>query len=208
LEGPLPQTISGDPETIAALTGMEPLYSTPPLLAPEYPGSYRSQPLGQPVRTDQPVALLPDRPAWVERIEVSTLGQDAAGPVGPQPDGQAPWWEPAPEGAELPVAFRVLSGVRYSGGGHTVVISVAEPSPGALAEGPILGFEQVRLADGTTAWRNEDGSQPTPQIVSMMKDDTVVSVAGNLPRAEVEALAGQVVLQPASLRSPPPVDPR
>lgn len=206
LAGELPQTVSGDPESVAALTGTEPLHTTPPLLAPDYPGNYVRQPVGLRVQSDQPVALLTEGPAWVAVTEVSTSSRATIDPIGPQPAGLEPWWEP--DGDESPVAFRVLSGVRYSGGGHTIVLSIAEPSPGALAEGPFLGYDRIQLPDGTVAWRNEDSSQPTPNIVSMMKEGYVVSVASDLPHTDLESLADQVVLKPANLLMLGPVSPR
>jgi hypothetical protein len=138
------------------------------------------------VKTSGPVAYLADPPAEL----TESIGLFAPPRI--------PWMCPnAP-------AFAILACVRYEGDGHTLLVSTVEFSPAAkeaLARGEVrLGDESIILADGAPAWFSEHMGWPPPNWVAMQEGDLVICVAGDLPRAEIEALANQVVFDPGSLK--------
>jgi len=94
------------------------------------------------------------------------------------------------------VEFFVLASVRYSGSGHTVLVTTARPSPEAARESWVLGDETIRLADGSLAWVSTDKPGETPnRLVMVNEDDLIITVASDLPIETIQELASQIVVK-------------
>jgi len=167
-------------ESLAQIVG-------PPLIPPpDIPGYYAPLPAGvTEVTTTAPVAYLADPPAeMAESIAVHT--------------------SPHKSGSDTDVvAFAVRSSVRYLDGEHTVLVTTAQFSPAAkeayAQERIQLGTEAIHLIDGTPAWFVEQKGLLTPNWVVFQRDDYFITIASDLPAAEVKALASQVVFNAGDL---------
>ena len=161
-------------ESLAQIVG-------PPLIPPpDVPGYYTPLPAGAAQDTaTSPVAYLADPPAG--------MAGSTAVHISPHKSGMD---------ADV-VAFAVRSSVRYSDGEHTVLVTTAQFSPAAqeaYAQGRIqLGTESIHLTDGTPAWFVEQKGLPTPNWVVFQRDDYFITIASDLPAAEVKALASRIV---------------
>ena len=170
-------------ESLAQIVG-------PPLIPPpDVPGYYAPLPAGvTQVTAAGPVAYLADPPAEVaESIAVHT--------------------SPHKSGINMDIiAFAVRSSVRYSDGEHTVLVTTAQFSPAAqeaYAQGRIqLGTEAIHLTDGTSAWFVEQKGLLTPNWVVFQRDDYFITIASDLPAAEVKALASRIVFNAGDPDSP------
>ena len=152
----------------------------PPLLAPPDPVGYERQSSSDvPIVADdgRPVAQFSQPPAeFSESVEVYL------------PE-MKPWEDPEEE------AYAVLASVRYSGSGGTILVTTAQPSPGALRQIEAPGEQAIRLAGETDAWLSTDMGGDFPNRVLFIQDDLIVTVAGDLPPAELQELAEQVVIK-------------
>lgn len=126
------------------------LEAPPPLLAPPDPVGYErlSSDDAQIVADDgRPIVQFRQAPLeFAESVEVYL------------PE-MKPWEDPELE------AYAVLSSVRYSGSGHTILVTTARPSPGALRRAVAPGEQAIQLAGGSAAWLSKDGRcvpQPGP----------------------------------------------
>jgi len=163
-------------------SGLDAKFKTmgPPLIPPDSPNYYTPLPAGvTQVTAVGPVAYLAEPPAAVSQsigvhLSVASPSTDA-------------------------IAFAIRSSVRYLGGGHTILVTTAQFSPAAqeaYVQGRIqLGTEAFRLADGMPAWFIEQEGLPTPNWVIMPRDDYFITLASDLPAAEVKTLASKVVFQ-------------
>lgn len=121
-------------------------------------------------------------------------------------------WPPPPPGSpvsrvpgpELAVAIRSV--VRYRGGGHTVIVLLNEPSPGAIRTRElVLGQHTVRLPNGQDGWTSPDVSASAPYVrprsgpaheLAWVSGGYVVSLWSDLPEAQLIRLAGMTVVGP------------
>lgn len=92
------------------------------------------------------------------------------------------------------VSYTILASIRYTGNGHTVFVSTARPSPAAAQQSTLLGNQTVKLANGVTAWmRARKGN--TPSQIVWVRDDLIITVAGDLALDDLQALAADVVIK-------------
>lgn len=158
------------PETIS---GTVPI--VPPLAPPAGAAQYAVHAIGQRVvhPDGRTIAQLAPAPSWLSELASWTPQQRQASPGD--------------------IAYQFLSTVRYSGNGHTVVVSTVRPSTAAAAAQTLLGDHTVELADGSAAWVKEGLPGALPTRVATIRAGLIVAVAGDLPLAELVKLSGQVV---------------
>jgi hypothetical protein len=92
------------------------------------------------------------------------------------------------------MSFQVLASVRYGGGGHTVLVTTARPSA-AAAQMPVILGDTHKLADGSTAWTRTGMPGEMPNQVVFLRDDLIITVAGDLPISSLQELATRVVIR-------------
>lgn len=92
-------------------------------------------------------------------------------------------------------AYAVLASVRYSGSGHTVLVTTAQPSPGAMRREVVLGDQMIQLAGSTKAWLSTDMGGEFPNRILFSQDGLLVTVASDLPPATLQELAALVELK-------------
>jgi len=100
-----------------------------------------------------------------------------------------PWEDPELE------AYAVLSSVRYSGSGHTILVTTARPSPGALRRAVAPGEQAIQLAGGSAAWLSTKMGGAFPNRVLFIQDDLIVTVASDLSPERLQELAEQVEIR-------------
>ncbi len=151
----------------------------PPQLAPpKDAATYVNQPVGTVITAPdkRPVAQLAAPPA--------DIGQEMA------------VYFPATAATTDPatVSFQILASVRYRGDGHTVLVTTARPS-GAAAQTPVALGNPIKLADSSTAWSMTGVPSDTPNQVVFLRDDLIITVAGDLPIRSLQELAAQIVIK-------------
>lgn len=149
----------------------------PPLFPPPAESTYTPHPADQPIvsPTGNSVAQFKEMPAGLQAVAVHF-----------------------PTPSSLPAEdlyFTILASIRYTGDGRIVMVSTARPSPAAAQQPMLLGNSTINLADGSTAWVNENMPRETPTSVVTVKNDLIITVAGNLSTDELTNLAGQVVIR-------------
>jgi hypothetical protein len=92
-------------------------------------------------------------------------------------------------------AYAVLASVRYSGSGHTVLVTTAKPSPGAMRPEIVLGDQMITMAGGKEAWLSTDMGGEFPNRILFRQDGLLVTVASDLPSAKLQELAALVELR-------------
>jgi hypothetical protein len=150
----------------------------PPLLAPPDSVNYERQPSSDaPIVADdgRPIAQLRQSPVeFAEFVEVYL------------PE-MKPWEDPETE------AYAVLVSVRYVGSGGTVLVTTAQPSPGALRLMATPGEQAIQLGE-TEAWLSTDMGGDFPNRVLFIQEDLIVTVAGDMPSQKLQDLAEQVAI--------------
>lgn len=151
----------------------------PPLLAPPDSVNYERQAPGNaPIVADdgRPIAQLRQPPVeFAESVEVYLTEMK-------------PWENPEAE------AYAVLASVRYVGSGGTILVTTAQPSPGALRLMTAPGERAIQLGD-TEAWLSTDmGGDFLPNRVLFIQGNLIVTVAGDLPPEKLQELAEQVAV--------------
>ncbi|MBA3944355.1 MAG: hypothetical protein H0X37_07305 [Herpetosiphonaceae bacterium] len=91
-------------------------------------------------------------------------------------------------------AFTVLSSIRYTGSGHTVLVTTARPSAAAARETLSLGNKIVQLGDGSTAYALTKMSGSTPNQLAWVKGDLIITIASDLPIDTLKPLADTVII--------------
>jgi hypothetical protein len=100
-----------------------------------------------------------------------------------------------PADAAGEVAFRVLSSIRYTGSGHTVLVTTARPSAAALQETISLGNQTVRMSDGSTGYIGTGMPGNLSNQLAWVKDDLIITLASDLPIDNLKQLAASIILQ-------------
>ncbi len=151
----------------------------PPLLAPPGQAGYANQPAGEGIIAPdhRPVAQLLAPPA--------DLAQSLAVNF---PDGPS-------EASSATISYSILASVRYGGNGHTLLVTTARPSRAAAQQPTVLGNQTIKLRDGTTAWVTTGIPTDTPNQVVFLRDDLIITVAGDLPISSLAELAEQVIIE-------------
>jgi hypothetical protein len=144
----------------------------PPLLAPPDSVSYSPIPSGD--MLDRPIAWLRQVPSDINPEAEIHLPEIR------------PWEDPNRE------AYAVLSSLRYNGEGISVLVTLAEPSPGALQQINALGEEKVELPGIGIAWLSQDMGGDYPNRILFQHNNLIVTVAGNLPPDRLIELGQQV----------------
>lgn len=149
---------------------------TPPLVAPPGEG-YTSRQAGTPVKAPdgRPVAQLKDGPAHLSSVSVNFPEQRGV------PAGQ--------------IAYAMLAGIRYEGGGNLVLVLTMKPSPAAAQQPTTLGNQTVRLEDGSVAYVSTGMPGEAPNRIVQVRGDLIVVVSGNLPIDQLQTLMTQAVIQ-------------
>lgn len=101
-----------------------------------------------------------------------------------------------PQGDEL--RFVHLASVRYTIAGQQVLVTTHRPAPTVARRTLVLGRQTVQLVNGATAWLTMGLTPPYPggptNHVVLVWDDLLISVAGDLPADQLEALAAGVTI--------------
>jgi len=100
-----------------------------------------------------------------------------------------------PEQDATTVSYTILASVRYTGNGHTVLVTTARPSPAAAQETAVFGNKTVKLVDGSTAWVTTGIPGDIPNQVVLVKDNLIITVAGDLPLNDLQTLAGDIAIK-------------
>ncbi len=90
------------------------------------------------------------------------------------------------------VAYTILSSVRYKAGDATVLLTATRPTAAAAQRPNYLGNQTVRLADGSAAWTKTNSGAEFSNSVVMVKSGLIITIAGNLPIDQLNALATRV----------------
>lgn len=163
-----------NPETVKK----GPVIAPPPLIPP-------SQKNYANLQSDKAIAALDDRPVAQLAKPPASITQAIATNF---PDIR-------PEQDATTVSYAILASVRYTGNGHTVFVTTARPSPAAARETTVFGNQTVRLADGSTAWVSTGIPGDIPNQVVLVKDNLIITVAGDLPLDDLQTLAGDIVIK-------------
>lgn len=144
----------------------------PPLLAPPDSVSYSPIPSGD--IPNRPIARLRQVPTYINPEAEIHLPQIMS------------WEDPNQE------AYAVLSSLRYNGEELSVLVTLTEPSPGALQQINALGEEKVELPGIGIAWLSRDMGGDYPNRILFQQNNLIITVAGNLPPDRLIELAQQV----------------
>ncbi len=186
----LPRTISGSgamtvrsPETIVQ-RGDAPSLTVPSLI-PYDQSLFTPQPVAQPVVVPdgRPVAEFATLPSALQALAV---------------------YIPTILHASRPdeVAFVHLGSVRYTVSGHPIFVTTYRPSTAAASRILSLGNQTVHLRNGSVAWiktgLNPEGRGGATNDVVQMHNGLLITVASDLPVAQLQTMAADVVVQGAS----------
>ncbi len=93
------------------------------------------------------------------------------------------------------VAYSILASVKYIGEKFTILVTTSRPSPAASSQAVILGNQEIKLANGVTAWATIGAKGDFPNRVVFVQDNLIITVAGNMPISEIQKLAARVVVK-------------
>lgn len=94
------------------------------------------------------------------------------------------------------VSFLVFYTIRYELNDGTVYLSTSTPSPAALEKNLGFGGEVAHLENGLEVWLDANiDSDVTPNAVSFIDDDLIITLAGNVSLERLQELAAQVVIE-------------
>jgi hypothetical protein len=96
---------------------------------------------------------------------------------------------------EEDVGYVILANITYSGEKGTVAVSTSRPTLAASALPVALGDQEIKLSDGTTAWLTMQGSGDLPNRVVFVRDNIIITIAGNLSVDEILSLAEQIAIK-------------
>lgn len=186
--------VAGTATTASALIRVyrpEGLKGSAPIVAPVLPPDCAvpylpADPATTAQETGRALAYLPHPPAELnDSIEVGLL---------PTP----------PPFPATTLAMQTHAVVRYQGGGHTLLIALDEPSAALATQHDImLGDHTIQLADGRDAWISYQPNQRLGNMVAWVSEGYIVIAASDLPLKAVTALAGQVIVTPATASGVP-----
>ncbi len=97
--------------------------------------------------------------------------------------------------AEEKRGFVVLASVKYSGDKGTIIVSTSRPT---LAMSPLrvaLGDQEIQLKDGATAWLTVQVSGDFPNRVVFVRDNLIITIAGDLSVDDILKMATQVTIK-------------
>ncbi len=151
----------------------------PPLLAPPGQAGYANQPAGEGIIAPdhRPVAQLLAPPADLSQSLAVNF------PNGPS------------EASSAMISYSILASVRYGGNGHTLLVTTARPSRAAAQQPTVLGNQTIKLPEGTTAWVTTGIPGDTPNQVVFLRNDLIITVAGDLPVSSLAEFAEQVIVE-------------
>ncbi len=150
----------------------------PPLLAPPDSVSYEQQ-------SSSDALIVADDGRLIAQLRQPPAEFDES--IGVYLPEMKPWEDPEAE------AYAVLASVRYVGSGGTILVTTAQPSPGALRLMAAPGERAIQLG-GTEAWLSTDMGGDFPNRTLFIQEDLIVTVAGDLPPETLQELSAQVVL--------------
>lgn len=151
----------------------------PPLLAPPGASNYINQ------QTNAAVFAPDGRPVAQLNATPVELAQAIA----------VDFPEDRPERNTTTISYAILASLRYTGGGHTVLVTTARPSPAAAKRPTALGNETIQLNDGSAAWATTGIPGDMPNQVVFVQGDLIITVAGDLPIGTLKDLAAKVVIK-------------
>jgi len=93
------------------------------------------------------------------------------------------------------VAFTILASIKYTGDNHVVLITTSRPSLAVSSQPVVLGTQEVKLSNGTTAWASVSANSMFPNRVLFVQDDLIISIASDLSMNEVLNLAVEIVVR-------------
>jgi hypothetical protein len=152
----------------------------PPLLAPPDSVAYEQLP---------DTAALIEAPDKRPVAQLSQIPDDLRGGLAANFPEQQTLNDPNQE------AYAVLASVRYSGAHHTVLVTTARPSPGALSQSFAPGEKAIQLPGKGAAWLSTDMGGDYPNRVFFMHNDLLITVASTMPADQLQTLAAQVELK-------------
>ena len=92
------------------------------------------------------------------------------------------------------ISYTILATLRYTGNGHTVLVTTARPSAAAAQKETYIG-DLVTLSNGSMAWVRTRVPGKFPNQVILVHDDLIITIAGDFPINVLQELATQVVLK-------------
>lgn len=92
------------------------------------------------------------------------------------------------------IVFTILSSLRYTSETAELLVTTTQPSDAAADKSLLLGSKEITLSNGTTAWATEFPEGEFPNRVIFAHDDLLITVASNLPIADVESFASNVIV--------------
>lgn len=101
----------------------------------------------------------------------------------------------APDPNVAGISFHIISATRYVGSAGTVYTTVDVPSAGARARGLNLGSPANTLSDGTQLYVLTATDSSPSTMVQWTHGGMVITVAGDLSPARLEALANGVTVK-------------
>ena len=93
------------------------------------------------------------------------------------------------------VAYSILASIKYTGEKYTILVTTSRPSLAASFQAVRLGNQEIKLANGITAWATIGANGDFPNRVVFVQDNLIITVAGNMPISEIQKLAAQVVVK-------------
>ncbi len=97
--------------------------------------------------------------------------------------------------AEEEPGFVILSSIRYSGDKGNITVSTSQPTAAMSSLTVALGDKEIQLKDGTTAWLTVQGSGDFPNRVVFVRDNLIITIAGDLPVDDILKSATQVIIK-------------
>lgn len=94
------------------------------------------------------------------------------------------------------ISFLVYYTIRYQLHDGTVYLSTSSPSPAALEKTLGFGGEVAHLDNGLEVWLDANiDSDITPNAVSFIDGDLIITLAGDLSMERLQDLAAQVIVE-------------
>lgn len=154
-----------------------PVILVPLLIAPTEESEYLEHPVGLPLEsTAKPIARL----SKIESVQNMWV-READKPEFTDPEA---------------ISFLVYYTIRYQLNDGTVYLSTSTPSLSALKNNLGFGGEVAHLDNGLEVWLDANiDSDVTPNAVSFIDDDLIITLAGNLSMERLQELTNQVVIE-------------
>lgn len=154
-----------------------PVILVPLLIAPTEETEYLEHPVNLPLEsTAKPIARL----SKIESVQNMWV-READKPQFTDPEA---------------ISFLVYYTIRYQLHDGTLYLSTSTPSPAALEKNLGFGGEVAHLDNGLEVWLDANiDSDVTPNAISFIDDDLIITLTGDLSMERLQELVAQVVIE-------------